>query len=102
MDVATTPHCGGPDKLQQLTESPAQVSNCLFFVLAKLWRRGGYLIIRKSHFGWWPHFIWSPDLVEFQEFTPPVHYPVILPPILFKGVTLITTADQQVLTKPRP
>jgi len=63
------------------------ISNCLFYALGKCWREGGYLVIRKSRFGWFPHFLWSPDLKEFWEFTPrePNHNR-LLPPVFFHGV----------------
>lgn len=37
-------------------------SNCLIFALVKWRKYGGYLVIRKSRYGWWPHFIWCRDL----------------------------------------
>lgn len=41
-------------------------SNCFFYALTK-WRKfGGYLVIRRSHHGWWPHFIWCKDLKDAQ------------------------------------
>lgn len=44
-------------------------SNCLIFAL-KRWRSdGGYLIIRRSRYGWWPHFAWCRSLSE-----PPLAY----------------------------
>ena len=36
--------------------------NCLLFALWRWVTRGGYLILRRSHHGWWLHVLWSPDL----------------------------------------
>jgi hypothetical protein len=39
-------------------------SNCLIFAI-RLWlTRGGYLIVRKSRAGWFPHFLWCSNLVD--------------------------------------
>jgi hypothetical protein len=64
---------------------PSSRTNCLFFAIHCLWSCGGYLIVRKSHFGWWPHFLWSPDLVEFWEYVPLVRPDVLFPPPFFSG-----------------
>jgi hypothetical protein len=45
-------------------------SNCLIFVIQRWWARGGYVIARKSRWGWWPHFLWSADLRTFEDFHP--------------------------------
>lgn len=42
------------------------VGNCLPFALYRWFTRGGYLVIRRSHFGYWPHFIWCSDLRDAQ------------------------------------
>lgn len=34
-------------------------SNCIIFSYSKWIENGGYIIMRKSHWGWWPHFIWA-------------------------------------------
>jgi hypothetical protein len=61
-------------------------SNCLFFVLAKWMKEGGYVVIRKSHSGWFPHFLWSPDLKTFLHFTPINRRSgKPLPPLFFTG-----------------
>jgi hypothetical protein len=64
-------------------------SNCLIFALAHWWRDGGYLIIRRSEYwgkGFGLHFLWSPNLVTFEEFTPVrAKARRICPPILFIG-----------------
>jgi hypothetical protein len=63
-----------------------KVSNSLLFAVRQLLQHGGYIVMRKSHHGWWPHFLWSADLVTFEEFQPivPAHTRR-LPPLLFRG-----------------
>ena len=71
-------------------------SNCLIFAVQHLFSCGGYIIFRRSHYGWWFHVLWSKDLKEFLEFHPTgaKHYRWF-PPLLFKGYIRHTTADQQ-------
>lgn len=69
------------------------VSNCLIVALALWWRRGGYVIVRKSRTTWIPHFMWARSIegVEIVEYKPvrPVRHPLLrlLPVhvILFRG-----------------
>jgi hypothetical protein len=60
-------------------------SNCLIFALMRLWQSGGYLILRRSSYGWWPHVLWSRDLLEFEEFTTDDKFSRVCPPLLFTG-----------------
>lgn len=61
-------------------------SNCIVFAVLVYRRRGGrgYLLVRKSHFGWFPH-------VMYAERTHIVHYVPLdprtkgFPPPLFEG-----------------
>lgn len=48
------------------------MNNCLIFAFNRWFKHGGYLIVRKSRHGWWPHFIWSPDLkdAEIEHYRP--------------------------------
>lgn len=61
------------------------MSNCLVFALGRWVRHGGYLVVRKSRNGWWPHFIWSLDLIEFMDFAPHEPQRYKCPPLLFRG-----------------
>jgi hypothetical protein len=62
------------------------MSNCLFFALGHWWKRGGYFIVRRSHYGWWPHFLWSSDLAVFEQYAPLSGGRLRwFPPLLFKG-----------------
>lgn len=38
------------------------MNNCFVFALSRWFSRGGYLIVRKSRVGWFPHFIWAKTL----------------------------------------
>jgi hypothetical protein len=60
--------------------------NCLVYALRKWFTHGGYVVMRRSRYGWWPHFLWSPDLLQFFAFVP-VKRPHRrwLPPLWFKG-----------------
>lgn len=63
-------------------------SNCLFFALGRWWRRGGYLVIRKSRWGWWPHFIHCSDLrdARIEHNTPASgRWRWWIPPLVFRG-----------------
>lgn len=63
------------------------VSNCLIFVLYQWFTKGGYVVVRRSHWGWFPHFIWSADLKRFQQFTPisEKRRYRLFPPLVFRG-----------------
>jgi hypothetical protein len=67
------------------------MSNCLIFAFVQWLHYGGYVIVRKSRHGWWPHFMWVKDLngLEVSEYSPPE---VIawankcgIPPLVFRG-----------------
>lgn len=62
-------------------------SNCLVFALAKWFRHGGYLIVRRSRYGWFPHFLWARDLgeLEVEQFVPLDPRRRLLPPLVFRG-----------------
>ena len=46
--------------------------NCLIFALWCWATRGGYLILRRSHHGWWPHVLWCAHLrdAEIEHYVP--------------------------------
>jgi hypothetical protein len=71
-------------------------SNCVIFALQRWFSLGGYIALRKSNYGWWPHMIWTKDLVTFEEFTPAVHCVQAFPPLLFNGTVKITNREEQV------
>lgn len=49
-------------------------ANCLIFALYHWYRYGGYLIVRRSHFGPLPHFLWASkgalDQVSLKQYVP--------------------------------
>jgi len=52
------------------------------------WNHGGYVISRKSKFGWWNHYLYSLDLKEFYHYAPPKRLKFTMlgiPPPIFKG-----------------
>ena len=50
------------------------------------WRHGGYLVIRKSRWGWFPHVLWmSPDRSRLSSFVPINPRRHLIPPPLFRG-----------------
>jgi len=61
-------------------------SNCWLFALGRLFRRGGFLIISKSEWGWWPHLMWSPDMRTLHQFEPTEKKRRrLLPPFIYRG-----------------
>ena len=63
-------------------------SNCLVFALHRVITRGGYLIVRRSRWGWWPHFLWAESLdpLRIEHFAPvDGGRPRLFPPLVFKG-----------------
>lgn len=68
--------------------------NCLCYALSKWFHEGGYIVVRKSKFGWWPHFLWSKDLRTFEQFGPPSPRSRILPPPIFRGRVKTFTSEE--------
>ena len=62
------------------------MSNCLIFALSKFVKKGGYIIIRKSKFGPWLHFMWTDNVQDYEHYRPetPLKHPY-LSKILFRG-----------------
>lgn len=61
-------------------------TNCLLWALSRWHKHGGYVVFRRSDYGWWPHLLWTVDLVTFEEFTPTdAKYKRRIPPLLFVG-----------------
>ena len=71
------------DRPQEAAE--AQVSNCLIYALLKLYREGGYVLMRKSFYGWWPHFLHMSATGEVTHFSPEKKRRRFFPPLLFRG-----------------
>lgn len=64
-------------------------SNCLIFAFNKWRKEGGYVAMRRSHFGWWPHFIWVRHLrnAEIEHLIPKAERLTVEPvqKLLFDG-----------------
>lgn len=64
----------------------SSLSNCIVYAVKRFVKEGGYLIIHKSRFGWWPHMMWSEDLRTFWEFEPEqAKKKHRFPPLIFRG-----------------
>lgn len=71
------------------------VSNCLVYAVNRWRKAGGYIVVRKSHHGWWPHFLWTADFNTFFEFTPvKPNDELKSPPVLFKGYVRERTKNE--------
>lgn len=79
-------------------------SNCFIYAIQQWKRSGGYIVIRKSRFGWWPHFLHArldstSSKLEVDHFVPDEPKPPIgwrrwfpIHTIIFKG--RVHTTDQ--------
>lgn len=41
-------------------------TNCIIFCFENYFKHGGYIIIRKSKYGWYPHFIWAKSIKNLK------------------------------------
>lgn len=65
-------------------------SNCIIWALGQWRREGGYVALRRSNYGWWPHMLWSPDMVVWTEFVPVApKRKRRLPPLWFRGRVIV-------------
>ncbi len=61
-------------------------SNCWLFALWRFFINGGFLIVSKSEWGWWAHFMWSPDMRTVQQFEPTLKKRKrLFPPFIYQG-----------------
>lgn len=60
-------------------------SNCILWAVQQWRRHGGYVAFRRSHYGWWPHALWSPDLKTWLGYSPFDPKLKACPPPLFRG-----------------
>ena len=61
-------------------------SNCYLFAIQQWYRHGGYIVLTKSQYGWWPHAFHSEDLRRFTDFVPLApKRRRWLPPLVFRG-----------------
>ena len=45
-------------------------SNCLVYAIGQWVRHGGYLVLSRSRYGWWPHAEHTHDWRRFSVFVP--------------------------------
>lgn len=62
-------------------------SNCIIETLKRFFKEGGYVAIRRSRLGVFPHMIWIKDLknAEIEHFVPTNAVYKLIPPPVFKG-----------------
>jgi hypothetical protein len=63
-------------------------SNCLIYATWRWLCRGGYLILRRSRSGPFPHFMWAPQIpadLPVEQLVPHQRRDRLLPPPLFHG-----------------
>jgi hypothetical protein len=60
--------------------------NCLFWAVRQLRHKGGYISMRRSRWGPFPHFLWSRSAPpDCQSFVPLEPRRRLFPPLLFRG-----------------
>ncbi len=71
-------------------------SNCWYWAFSTYFRKGGFLIFSKSEWGWWPHVMWSPDLMRCHQFEPDHKRQRgrLLPPLIYRGYIKTTRLRQ--------
>ena len=72
--------------------------NCWWFAFRQWWRHGGYVVLEQSKYGWWPHMLWSANLVTFLEFHPSARKRRrVIPPIWFRGAVRVVLLKEKSL-----
>lgn len=75
------------------------MSNCLLYAVRCWLTDGGYVVFRRSDYGWWPHVFWSADggaLSEYVPLDPTWFRRRPFPPLLFRGyVRVIRWEDER-------
>lgn len=84
-------------------------SNCAMWALGQWLRQSGYVLFHKSKYGWWLHYLWSPDLEHFYEFVPADIERLRrraqrwkLPPLWFTGEVRPLARTRRHVTRPVP
>lgn len=84
------------------------MENCLSFVLRVVrYGRGDYVLVRKSHWGWFPHFAAVFEMADGSmikmEYVPDGPRRRWLPPLFFKGSVVTTVYRVETVNgEPRP
>lgn len=61
------------------------MSNCLIYAIRKWIAEGGYILMRMSYYGWWPHFLHMSIDKIITHYSPMAKVPRLFPPIIFRG-----------------
>jgi hypothetical protein len=76
------------------------MENCLTYAL-RLWRLGradNLFVVRRSHWGWFPHFAVMFELADGslvkKEYIPIKPRPHWIPPLFFKGIERTTVYEK--------
>ena len=71
-------------------------TNCIIYAFSKWAEMGGYVAIRKSRFGWFPHFLWVKDIdgKEMSHIGPVSGLPPKHPLELIRFNAFIKTEDK--------
>ncbi len=62
--------------------------NCFWYAIMNYVKHGGYIIVRKSHYGRFPHFLWVKDLkdLDVKHYVPDNPIERKVPPLIFDGI----------------
>jgi hypothetical protein len=61
------------------------MNNCLFWAVRQWQMNGGAIVVRRSLYGWWPHFLWMAPDGQLWEYAPVDGHEKACPPPLFRG-----------------
>lgn len=76
-------------------------SNCALFAWRQQRQFGGYVVTRRSKYGWWSHYFWTADFVTFWAYETTIQWLKDLyrthhwfvPPLLFPGEMVRHTVE---------
>ena len=63
-------------------------TNCFIYAFSRWMFRGGYLILRRSRSGPFPHFMWTasiPEDLPVEQYLPKKRRDKKIPPVIFDG-----------------
>ena len=80
-------------------------SNCLIYAGWRWLWRGGYLVMRRSRSGPFPHVMWAPQIhadLPVEQLVPHQRRERILPPPLFHGRVALVAEPEGLLPARKP
>lgn len=80
-------------------------SNCLIYAGWRWLWRGGYLVMRRSRSGPFPHVMWAPQIpadLPVEQLVPHQRRDRILPPPLFHGRVALVAEPEGLLPARKP